>query len=95
METDSLERNNSLLALLLRYEEVLWFCALFWASTLDSASGKVYIYNDLESGGGGGSERDRSLLEEALWGLSCLLFSLSDSPDGWYRDFCYTGTHHK
>lgn len=32
--------------------------------------------------GCGGSERDRSLLEDALGGRSCTLFSLSDSPDG-------------
>lgn len=32
--------------------------------------------------GCGGSERDMSLLEDALGGRSCTLFSLSDSPDG-------------
>ena len=32
--------------------------------------------------GCGGSDRDMSLLEDALGGRSCTLFSLSDSPDG-------------
>lgn len=35
------------------------------------------------SSGSCGSERDMSLLEDALGGRSWALFSLSDSPDGW------------
>ena len=41
----------------------------------------------LDNGGGGWSFKDLSLLE-GLCGASSLLFSLSDSPDGWYIGLC-------
>lgn len=41
----------------------------------------------LDNGGGGWSFKDLSLLD-GLCGASSLLFSLSDSPEGWYIVFC-------
>lgn len=41
----------------------------------------------LDNGGGGWSFKDLSLLD-GLCGASSLLFSLSDSPEGWYIGLC-------
>lgn len=46
-------------------------------------SGRVY----LDNGGGGWSFKDLSLLD-GLCGASSLMFSLSDSPEGWYIGLC-------
>lgn len=47
----------------------------------------LLTFEYLDNGGGGRSVKDLSLLE-GLCGTSCRLFSLSDSPEGWYTGLC-------